>query len=109
MPLRDTLLDQFTLSEIVHIHLLASGARASNKNARFRYQQRGGYTSHDDPGLELKLEDPGLVRKLGVTNVFDLSAGRWIKHVVTLLVLSINMSIKKHKSDGLSQIHIQRH
>ncbi|KAH9519019.1 Bromodomain adjacent to zinc finger domain protein 1A [Bulinus truncatus] len=85
MPLRDTLLDQFTLSEIVRIHLLSSGAKASNKNARFRYQQRGGYTSHDDPGLELKLNDPGLVKSLANTNVFDLSPSDKAKIINTLI------------------------
>ncbi|CAG5126855.1 unnamed protein product [Candidula unifasciata] len=85
MPLRDTLLDQFTLSEIVRIHLLSSGARASSKSARFRYQQRGGYTPHDDPGLELKLEDPGLVKTLSTTNVFDLTPGEKAKIIITLI------------------------
>ncbi|XP_059156185.1 bromodomain adjacent to zinc finger domain protein 1A-like isoform X2 [Physella acuta] len=85
MPLRDTLLDQFTLSEIVRIHLLSSGAKASNKNARFRYQQRGGYTSHDDPGLELKLSDPGLVKSLATTNVFDLTPSEKVKIINTLI------------------------
>lgn len=75
MPLRDTLLDQFTLSEILRIHLLASGAKASAKNARFRYQQRGGYTAQDDPGLELKMDCPSLVKALSNVNVFDLSPG----------------------------------
>ncbi|XP_013069196.2 bromodomain adjacent to zinc finger domain protein 1A-like isoform X1 [Biomphalaria glabrata] len=85
MPLRDTLLDQFTLSEIVRIHLLSSGAKASNKNARFRYQQRGGYTCHDDPGLELKLSDPGLVKSLATVNVFDLSPFDKAKIINTLI------------------------
>ncbi|XP_035825711.1 bromodomain adjacent to zinc finger domain protein 1A [Aplysia californica] len=85
MPLRDTLLDQFTLSEILRIHLLASGARGSSKNARFRYQQRGGYTSQDDPGLELKLEDPTIVKSLSHSNVFDLSPGEKAKIISTLV------------------------
>ncbi|CAL1546882.1 unnamed protein product [Lymnaea stagnalis] len=85
MPLRDTLLDQFTLSEIVRIHLMSSGAKASNKNARFRYQQRGGYTCHDDPGLELKLGDPGLVKSLATKNVFDLTPHEKAKVINTLI------------------------
>lgn len=75
MPLRDTLLDQFTLTEVLRLHLLSSGARASSKNARFRYQQRGGYSSLDDPGIELRKQDPTLVKKLQTGNVFDLSPG----------------------------------
>ncbi|GFN82816.1 bromodomain adjacent to Zinc finger domain protein 1a [Plakobranchus ocellatus] len=110
MPLRDTLLDQFTLSEIVHIHLLASGARASNKNARFRYQQRGGYTSHDDPGLELKLEDPGLVRKLGVTNVFDLTPKEKVKIITTLIhqILTFAM-VRDTIEDASERLRIKKY
>lgn len=85
MPLRDTLLDQFTLTEVLRLHLMSSGARANSKNARFRYQQRGGYTSLDDPGLELRKQQPGLLRKLNSNNVFDLQPEEKVRLVMTLV------------------------
>ena len=87
MPLRDTLLDQFTLTEVLRLHIMSSGARANNRNARFRYQQRGGYSSLDDPGLELRKQDPALVKKLQIGNVFDFSPGK--ESFVGLSVLSL--------------------
>ncbi|KAK7504212.1 hypothetical protein BaRGS_00004516 [Batillaria attramentaria] len=85
MPLRDTLLDQFTLTEVLRLHLMSSGARANSKNARFRYQQRGGYTSLDDPGLELRKQHPGLLRKLNNNNIFDLQPDDKVRLVMTLV------------------------
>ena len=75
MPLKGMMLDQFTLTEILRIHILSSGARAGVKNARFRYQQRGGYTSLDDAGLALRYEDPAVLKALSTDNLFDLSPG----------------------------------
>ncbi|XP_076442628.1 LOW QUALITY PROTEIN: bromodomain adjacent to zinc finger domain protein 1A-like [Babylonia areolata] len=85
MPLKDTLLDQFTLTEVLRLHLLSSGARANSKNARFRYQQRGGYSSLDDPGLELRKQDPLLLKKLQSGNVFDFSPDDKLRLVTTLV------------------------
>ena len=84
MPLRDTLLDQFTLTEVLRLHLMSSGARANSKNARFRYQQRGGYSSLDDPGVELRKQDSGLLKKLQAGNIFDFSPG-WAQLVQFIL------------------------
>lgn len=37
--------DPCTLSEILRLHLLASGAQVSERSKTWRYQQRGGYSS----------------------------------------------------------------
>ncbi|KAJ8308342.1 hypothetical protein KUTeg_013216 [Tegillarca granosa] len=55
-------LDSFTLSEILRLHLMSSGAAANEKNAKYRFQMRGGYTSLDDPGLEFRRQEPALLR-----------------------------------------------
>ena len=93
MPLRDTLLDQFTLTEVLRLHLMSSGARANNKNARFRYQQRGGYSSLDDPGLELRKQDSGLLKKLQTGNIFDFSPGRGAQCLVGLTPFDFVLSV----------------
>lgn len=97
MPLRDTLLDQFTLTEVLRLHLMSSGARANSKNARFRYQQRGGYSSLDDPGLELRKQESGLLKKLQNGNIFDFSPG-WAGFSLDLLVLGLDFSCQTHHS-----------
>ncbi|XP_071081443.1 bromodomain adjacent to zinc finger domain protein 1A-like [Haliotis cracherodii] len=85
MPLKKMLLDQFTLTEILRIHLASSGARASMKNARFRYQQRGGYTSLDDAGFELKMQEPALIKALTMHSLFDLIPGEKLRVLNTLV------------------------
>lgn len=62
-----------TVSEILRLHLLSSGARINENGARWRYQQRGGYISEDDPGLYFRLEEPHILKSLATHNVVQLS------------------------------------
>lgn len=73
-------IDTFTLTEVLRLHLMSSGARVGAKNNKFRYQQRGGYTPLDDPGFEFKHQHPGIIRSLAVSNVFDLLPGNALSH-----------------------------
>lgn len=70
--LRKLPLDNFTLTEILRLHILASGAQGNMANAKFRYQQRGGYMPIDDAGLDFKKREPDIVNKLAVENIYDL-------------------------------------
>ncbi|XP_061168116.1 bromodomain adjacent to zinc finger domain protein 1A-like isoform X2 [Saccostrea echinata] len=83
--LRKLPLDSFTLSEIVRLHILASGAKVSDKNVKYRYQQRGGYTSLDDPGLQFRKQEPTLMKLLATESVFDLQPSDKLK-ILNLLV-----------------------
>ena len=69
-------LDPLTVSEILRLHLLASGAKGSSASVKFRYQNRGGYTSLDDAGIELKKDHPHILTALANGSVFDLSIGK---------------------------------
>ncbi|XP_077179199.1 bromodomain adjacent to zinc finger domain protein 1A isoform X3 [Paroedura picta] len=72
-------LDSCTLSEILRLHILASGADVSSANAKYRYQKRGGFDATDDACMELRLSNPALLKKLSCTSVYDLSAGEKMK------------------------------
>uniref|UniRef100_A0A8C8EZY8 Bromodomain adjacent to zinc finger domain protein 1A n=1 Tax=Oncorhynchus tshawytscha TaxID=74940 RepID=A0A8C8EZY8_ONCTS len=72
-------LDSCTLSEILRLHILASGADCNSANAKFRYQKRGGFGSTDDPCVELRLANPGLLKRLSCTAVYDLLPGEKLK------------------------------
>ncbi|TSO25194.1 Bromodomain adjacent to zinc finger domain protein 1A [Bagarius yarrelli] len=72
-------LDSCTLSEILRLHILASGAECNNTNAKFRYQKQGGFSSTDDPCVELRLSSPSLLKKLSSTAVYDLLPGEKLK------------------------------
>uniref|UniRef100_A0A8C3QLV6 Bromodomain adjacent to zinc finger domain protein 1A n=1 Tax=Cyanoderma ruficeps TaxID=181631 RepID=A0A8C3QLV6_9PASS len=72
-------LDSCTLSEILRLHILASGADITSANAKYRYQKRGGFDTTDDACMELRLSNPGLLKKLSSTSVYDLFPGEKMK------------------------------
>ncbi|GAB1297436.1 Bromodomain adjacent to zinc finger domain protein 1A [Apodemus speciosus] len=72
-------LDSCTLSEILRLHILASGADVTSANAKYRYQKRGGFDATDDACMELRLSNPSLVKKLSSTAVYDLTPGEKMK------------------------------
>ncbi|XP_054653508.1 bromodomain adjacent to zinc finger domain protein 1A [Dunckerocampus dactyliophorus] len=73
--LQEVDLDSCTLSEILRLHILASGADCNHGNAKFRYQKQGGFTLTDDPCVELCLAQPALMRRLACMAVYDLMPG----------------------------------
>ncbi|KAM9465864.1 bromodomain adjacent to zinc finger domain protein 1A isoform 1-T3 [Clarias gariepinus] len=77
-------LDSCTLSEILRLHILASGAECNYTNAKFRYQKQGGFSSTDDPCVELRFSSPSLLKKLSGTSVYDLLPGEKLKLLHTL-------------------------
>ncbi|KAL1122830.1 hypothetical protein AAG570_003156 [Ranatra chinensis] len=68
-------LDTSTLSEILRLHLLTSGARKKDKVAKWRYQARGGYCNYDDPAIVLKLNKPHIIQHLGQASICELPIG----------------------------------
>ncbi|KAL0819369.1 hypothetical protein ABMA28_007492 [Loxostege sticticalis] len=72
-PLSKLPLDPTTVSEVLRLHLLSSGAAPGNRCATWRYHQRGGYSSVDDPGLRLRVQHPRLLRTLAAAHVADLA------------------------------------
>ena len=77
-------MDNFTLTEVLRLHFLASGARSTDNSGRFRYQQRGGYTQLDDAGLEFKRREVQLIKRLGERSLYDLDPGE-LKNIVNML------------------------
>lgn len=76
-PLNKLQMDPFTITEVLRLHLLSAGAESSEENLRFRFQQRGAYTSLDDAGLEFRRQEPQLIRDLFKFAVYDLSPGTY--------------------------------
>uniref|UniRef100_A0A673M543 Bromodomain adjacent to zinc finger domain protein 1A n=1 Tax=Sinocyclocheilus rhinocerous TaxID=307959 RepID=A0A673M543_9TELE len=72
-------LDSCTLTEILRLHILASGTDCMSTNAKFRYQKQGGFGSTDDPCVELRLSNQCLLKKLSCTAVYDLLPGEKLK------------------------------
>ena len=74
---QDLHMDSLTVTEILRLHLLSSGARVSAASQRFRSRARGGFCSSDDAGFQL-LRDPrtrDIIRLLESATVFELEPG----------------------------------
>jgi len=67
--------DGAPLSEVLRLHLLSSGARRLSCHARSDLQQRGGYTSHDNPALEFCHGEASIMDALRRASIFQLSPG----------------------------------
>ncbi|BET01786.1 ATP-dependent chromatin assembly factor large subunit [Nesidiocoris tenuis] len=86
LPLGQLQLDTSTITEMLRLHLLMSGAlHQGSKTNKWRYQARGGYFSSDDPGLHLRMNHPDLIEKLASQSVFDLEMGEKLLLVKCLI------------------------
>lgn len=74
-----------TASEILRLHFLSSGARINDLGARWRYQERGMYTSEDDPGLYFRVHQPHILKALAQNNVAELSIDYKLKIMSCLM------------------------
>lgn len=65
-------LDALTLSEVLRLHLLSSGAAVQDKPEKWRVMYRNGYSSIEDPGLQLRLQHTHILRALKTQSVAQL-------------------------------------
>ncbi|KAG7297674.1 hypothetical protein JYU34_018390 [Plutella xylostella] len=71
-PLSKLPMDPTTVSEVLRLHLLSSGAAAGSRCAAWRYQQRGGYSARDEPALQLRRHNPRPLLALRAAHVTAL-------------------------------------
>lgn len=57
-------LDAQTLSEVLRLHLLGSGAQVSDRTEKWRFSYRNGYTAREDPGLDLRMQHARILHAL---------------------------------------------
>merc|ERR1719318_1737427 len=72
LTLREVHLDQWSITEVVRLHLESSGAYRGNNLRNWRYQQRGGWVLQDDPGFQFCMENPQILASLHEKSIFDL-------------------------------------
>ncbi|XP_071533691.1 bromodomain adjacent to zinc finger domain protein 1A isoform X2 [Panulirus ornatus] len=84
LPLQKVPLDALTVTEVLRLHLLASGA-TSVANGRWRHFNRGGFKNLDDPGLQFKLEEPLIIKSLATQTIFDLPLVHKLKILSVLI------------------------
>merc|ERR1712025_250161 len=72
LTLREIHLDQWSITEILRLHLESSGAFMGHNLRNWRYQQRGGWAFQDDPGFQFCMENPQILASLHGKSVFEL-------------------------------------
>ncbi|KAG4068705.1 hypothetical protein HA402_002396 [Bradysia odoriphaga] len=72
MSINELPMDATTVSEVLRMHLLMSGASVNETATKWRFQHRGGYANEDDPGLTLRLRKPHIIRALSHHSVYEL-------------------------------------
>jgi len=81
-------MNEWSITEILRLHLEAAGGLRSEKLVMWLYQQRGGYRLSDDPGLHFRMEHPEVLEALTTKTVYELDVDEKIK-VLTCLMLQI--------------------
>merc|ERR1711936_645423 len=79
LPIKNLHMDEYTLTEILRLHLESSGAYRSDKSLLWLYQQRGGYRLSDDPGLQFRMEEPQILEALSTKMIYQLSLDEKMK------------------------------
>lgn len=73
VPLQKLTIDATTISEVLRLHLLSSGARVSETCHRWRIQEKGGYIGNvDDPGVGFRSEHAHIMNALSEKSVTEL-------------------------------------
>jgi hypothetical protein len=82
-PLKNIGLDVYTISEMLRLYFVTSGAEHVSKT-KFWFQQRGGYTRMDEAGIDFGLNEKHVIKKLETMNVFELEPGEKLKILTCL-------------------------
>lgn len=79
-PLPEMELNTTNMTEILKLHLLQSGSFPKGRTI-----YNGWYSSREDPGLWLCMQEPDLIKKLGEVTIYDLGIEERIKILHTLI------------------------
>merc|ERR1712079_308023 len=85
MTLREIHLDQWSITEVLRLHLESSGAYMGINLRNWRYQQRGGWVLQDEPGFQFCLDNPQILASLHEKSVFELGVTEKLKILVAMM------------------------
>uniref|UniRef100_T1JGD9 WAC domain-containing protein n=1 Tax=Strigamia maritima TaxID=126957 RepID=T1JGD9_STRMM len=95
LSLKHLALDCFTVSEVLRLHFLSFGSQFAH--LKLYQQTKGSYTTFDDPGLQLRLFDPLLLKALDTKSVFDFNPGERLKVLHVLINQLLNFSTLRYQ------------
>lgn len=85
VALNELVINSYTLSEVLRLHLLSAGGYQDDSERRtLRYQRRGGYTDKDNPAIAFGTENAGLLDSLQHKCLFDMDVEDRIAILKTL-------------------------
>lgn len=82
----DLPIDAMTLTELLRLHFLTSGARLNETGTKFRFQERGGFQNADDPGVAFCVKNKHVLHALKNKTVYELP----IDDIMSILKCLIN-------------------
>ena len=89
-------LDPYTCTEVLRLHLLSSGGYAdSGDRSWFRHARRGGYSDADDPAVALRLKHPDIISSLAHSSVYSLPASDKLEILSTLCSQLLSYSVSR--------------
>ena len=89
-------LDPYTCTEVLRLHLLSSGGYAdSGDRSWFRHARRGGYSDADDPAVALRLKHPDIISSLAHSSMYSLSATDKLEVLSTLCSQLLTYSVSR--------------
>ena len=85
VALNELVLNSYTLSEVLRLHLLSAGGYHDYPERKtLRHQRRGGYTDKDNPAVAFRTENAILLDSLKHRSVFDMDVNDRILILKTL-------------------------
>ncbi|XP_065220955.1 bromodomain adjacent to zinc finger domain protein 1A-like isoform X2 [Planococcus citri] len=75
VPLKQLTLDATTVTEVLRLHLLSSGCRVSEACTRWRNQEKGGFSSCDDPAVAFRTDHREIIETLSEKHIAALPVG----------------------------------
>lgn len=106
-------IDAQSLTEILRLHLLSSGAPSDERSEAYRYQYRNGYSVTEDPGLLLRVQYPHILRALKMYTIYQLPFKDILKVLNCLIeqILTYNATItcleERHEKLGKVRFNIR--
>lgn len=100
VDLHELVLDPYTCTEVLRLHLLSSGGYAdSGERSWFRHARRGGYADSDDPAVALQLKHPDILGYLAHSSVYSLPVASKLEVLSTLCSQLLTYSVSREFMD----------
>ena len=92
-------MNEWSITEILRLHIASAGAHRHDKCNNWLYQQRGGYRLSDDPGLQFRMDDPQIVEALTTHTVYELNIDEKIKLLNCLMYQILSFATVRDEID----------